>query len=140
LELGNVTVIDNWSFVNCSSLTTIKFGNLVNDFSNLTLIGNYVFSKSNLPNITLPSNINLPNLRTIREGAFRNRTEITTVSNLGSITTLGDTSGGYSFSGCTNLTSVTLPNTLTTFVCTVFNETALTNIIGPEGITKFEIS
>jgi hypothetical protein len=54
------------------------------------------------------------------------------VSNLGQITVLP----ADVFYNCTQLTSVTFPNTLKTLWCQAFTGTPMETIIGPEGLTK----
>lgn len=131
LELGSVLTIGNNAFYNCTSLTTLKFGSLqANDISQLTSIGESVFWKDRTPSLPLSSTISLPNLTSLGQNAFRGRTEITSVTNLGSIETLE----ANSFDDCNNLTSITFPSTLRTSNQIPTN-TSIVDWILPEGVT-----
>lgn len=103
ISLGNITSIPTNGFNKCTSLTTVVFP------ENLNSLGNDVFYECS----NLSGDINLPNLETIGIRAF-NGTGITSVSNLGRITSIPNGTSSYSaFSNCPNLESVNLPETLT---------------------------
>lgn len=111
-------------FDGCSHLSTINL-------QNVTAIERLCFRNCDLSGFDL----NVPNLTGIGSEAFRN-TNIKTISNLGSITSVPD----VLFFGCTKLESVTLPNTLTGEIKeSAFNGcTSLTSIDIPEGVTKIK--
>ena len=73
----------------------------------------------------------MPQLTSIGNEAFRNSlSQLTTISSLGNITTLGM----YTFANCFNLTSVTLPSTLRTMSGLAFAGTSISKLIYPEGV------
>src|SRR5574344_1308503 len=95
-ELSNCTYIGNEPFDGCSSLESIG------DTSKVEYIGYYgVFNNC----ISLKIDLNFPKLKEIH-GSF-SKSGILNIKNLGSITTLSD-----NFSGCKNLKTVILPETL----------------------------
>lgn len=121
-----------------------------NDFSALTTITNGAFrycgnlsGKLYMPNThtvkeaafqdctSITGDLSLPSLTTIQKNAFRH-TGITSVSNLGTITTLPENV----FVDCNNLTSISLPTTLTSLHVSNFCKNAVTKIIIPEGVTS----
>lgn len=130
VELGDVTEIGREAFASCSTLSSVKFGNNVNDLTGVKSIGLYAFRYSTQlqQNLNI-EHLNLPNLKTLAFGAFIECTKIQTVDNLGSITRLE----GATFRDCTNLTSVTFPNTLTYCNLNAFYNTKVTKLIVPEG-------
>ena len=135
IDLGDVTSIGNDTFWGCTSLQTIKFGNKTNDFTGLTTIGKNCFNKNQTPLVPIPSDLNMPNLTgTLENNSFYGRTEITSISNLGSV----DTINGSVFCECSNLSSITFPSTLRTIRCSAFDSTAITQLIIPEGVTFAE--
>ena len=103
----NLTTIDgssvgNGAFGMCSNLSSIVLP------PSITTIGN-----SSFYGCGLACEIDLPNLQSIGYFAFKS-TKITKVKSLGSITSLPDGTASWSvFNGCTSLTEVTLPSTLT---------------------------
>ena len=67
-------------------------------------------------NVHVPSTINLPNLTYLGNNAFAEKSEITDIVDLGSITTLGTGRDGYNrnpFYGCSNLQTAIIPETVT---------------------------
>ena len=100
----NVIGIHNEAFLNCSSLSSFTFNPLT------TSIGESAFNNSGIT-----GELSLPNLLSIANDAFK-KTKITKVSNLGYITTLGISA----FEGCTSLTEVVLPASLTNLLYGVF--------------------
>lgn len=83
--------------------------------------------------ITLPET-----LATVAPGAFRNCKSLEEVTILCPETAFAnytDTLSRYFFSGCSSLTSVSFPDTWTTFPAYMFSNCALTNVTIPEGIT-----
>lgn len=100
--------IGSGAFYLCSNLTSF-------DFSNITTLNDSVFYESGLSGV-----LSIPNLTGVLNGAeFYKCTGLTSITNLGSITSITDspyTSGGIvmgSFLNCTGLTSVTIPSTVT---------------------------
>lgn len=96
------------AFQQCSNLTSF-------DFSNITTLNDSVFYESGLS-----GTLSIPNLTGVLRGAeFYKCTGLTSITNLGSITSITDspyTVGGIkigSFHGCTGLTSITIPSTVT---------------------------
>lgn len=115
------------TFANCTNLVSITLP------ESITGIGTNAFRDcSNLVSINLPQSIaninegafrncslleidiNLPNLTTLQRWAFANCTKLKRVLSLGSITSIQGTSSNYgAFNGCSGLTEVVLPSTLT---------------------------
>lgn len=101
----------------------------------ITRIGNNAFARCT--NLVI-SDLNLPNLTSIGSAAFGTSienagTKITTISNLGSITSLPESC----FQNCSTLTSVTIPNTVTSIGKRAFhNCVALSSVNIPSTVTK----
>ena len=90
---NGVSKINNCTFFNCSSLTSVAIPNSV------TTIGSYAFSGcSGLTSITIPNSVD-----SIGTNAFRECTGITSLTISNSVTTIESAA----FWGCTGLTSIT---------------------------------
>ena len=157
---NSVTSIGNYAFYNCSGLkTVINFSNLtftkgdpnygcvayyadkVINASNGAVIGDYVFSKPNdqyiltqyLGNdtkIVLPENCNGENYA-IGANVFKDNTTITSITIPNSVTSIGDAA----FEGCTGLTSITIPNSVTSIGGYAFYDcSGLTNVTIGKGV------
>lgn len=124
---GNVTSFGAYCFNGCTSLVDI-------DLSHAVTIETYAFAAANLSSIAL----NMPNLTSLGSYAFMS-TAISSITSLGSITTIpdGNTSQGKGvFSSCTSLTSATLPNTLTYIGHSAFQSCSLLSSINiPSSVT-----
>lgn len=144
ISLGYITKIQDYAFYGCTSLQSV---NLPNTLTSVGIQAFYNCSNMYLPNNKLPESITtidrqafdgctslridelyLPNLKTIN-GGFE-RCDVRKITNLGSITTVSG------FDNNANLTSVVLPETITTINYNAFNNcTSLTTINLPESIT-----
>lgn len=115
---GNTGVqIQRWAFRNCANLTSV-------DLKNVTSVLGEAFRDS--PNLAI--DVNMPRLTYAGDYIFSN-TGVTSVSNLGNITTLYQNS----FAACHNLTSVILPVTCTVLDHSCFNDcTSLRSVSGLE--------
>ena len=164
---NSVTSIGNSAFWNCSSLTSVTIPNSV------TSIGSYAFDGcSSLTSVTIPNSVtsmgdkafwncsSLPvenNLRyadtylveavdktlstySIKEGtrwigiqAFEDCSSLTSVTIPNSVTSIG----GWAFYGCSSLTSVTIPNNVTSIGDYAFYGcSSLTSITIPNSVTS----
>lgn len=117
-------------FGECTALVTVN----LDDLPNLTYIGNKAFQDCT----RLTGIVHLPSLTTLGHMSFQN-TKITSVTSLGSITNIYGTASNGTFQGCTALTSVVLPETLTYIGATTFYGcTALTSINFPASLIRIE--
>lgn len=131
----SATVIDFWSFCNCTGLTRVTISASVTHipgaFSNCKNLTNIVLSDQNeslckdgkvifnkdktklvLVERDIPDNYQIPDSVTSLEmGAFSGCTELTTITIPDSVTSLG---GGHAFYCCPNLTSITIPSSVGT--------------------------
>ena len=98
--LDNVSTIGHSTFKDCSNLTTVDI-----DWPKITSVGQEAFC--NCSKLVI-STLSLPLLTTINQYSFAN-TKVQSISNLGSITSIPNNC----FEGCSELTSVALPNTIT---------------------------
>ena len=96
---GNITVINNQAFYNCTNLTSIEIPNSV------TSIGNLAFSGcSNLTSIEIPNSVT-----SIGDGAFRYCESLTSIEIPNNVTSIGSSM----FYQCSSLTSIEIPNSVT---------------------------
>lgn len=143
IDLQYVTYIESNAFDDCSNLPYVENYNLVyvpdgcfdNDnmqtfnFSNIQTIGNSSFYGKTTQQFN-GMTLSIPNLTSIGEYAFK-RTGITSISNLGSITTIPK----GCFADCSNLVSVTLPSQVTTIGQEAFNSATKLSTINLNNIT-----
>ena len=186
VTIGNsVTSIGDYAFYGCTGLTNVTIGNSVTsigerafydctglraviNFSNLTFslysssyghIAYYAFKVINVPNcsvegdfifrkidsvntlcgyigndtaIVLPNNYNGENY-VIERHAFYGCSSLTSVTIPNSVTNIG----GGAFLNCSSLTSVTIPNSVTSLESGAFNGcSSLTSVIIPNSVTS----
>ncbi len=139
LKWGNIYYINSYGFANCVGLTSI---NLPDNLQG----GTYIFQQSGLTSITIPDSVS----KAIT-GWFRNCTSLATAvvgsgvtaivrafmgcSNLTSVTFRGTNItqlGSYSFSGCSRLASISIPDSVKTTGTYAFqNCSSLTSLTFP---------
>ena len=144
----SVTSIGSYAFSDCQSLTSITIPDSV------TSIGNYAFyntayynDTSNWDNSVLyisnhlikaksdvSGNCAIKNgAKTIASYAFSSCTSLTSITIPDSVTSIGN----YAFYNCTSLTSVTIPNSVTSIGYSAFdNCTSLTSVTIPDSVTN----
>jgi hypothetical protein len=96
----SITGIGNWTFVNCSSLTSITIPDSV------TSIGAAAFSGcSSLRSINIPDSVTR-----IEDNTFERCSSLSSITVPGSVTSIGNSA----FSECRSLTSITVPDSVET--------------------------
>ncbi|MBQ8174711.1 MAG: leucine-rich repeat domain-containing protein [Clostridia bacterium] len=104
----SVTSIDSAAFRGCTSLANVTFG----ENSQLTSIGKEAFYYcESLTSITIPDSV-----ASIGNYAFSDCTSLTSIKIPDSVTSIGDAA----FSGCTSLTSIEIPSSVTSIGFSVF--------------------
>ncbi|MBR2443803.1 MAG: leucine-rich repeat protein [Clostridia bacterium] len=140
---NSVTSIGACAFEGCTSLTsiTIPFVGATKDGTSNTHFG-YIFGASSHRNndVYVPSSLKeviITGGSTIGSFAFAGCTNLTSVTILNSVTSIGS----FAFEDCTNLTSVTIPDSVTTIGnCAFTNCTSLTSITIPDSVTRIVVS
>ena len=128
----SVTSIGNFAFSDCSSLTSITIPD------NVTSIGNSAFSRCSLTSITVEQGnavyhsagncIIETASKTLIAGCNNS-----VIPNDGSVTSIGS----YAFSGCSGLTSITIPDSVTSIGNVAFSGcSGLTSITIPDSVTS----
>lgn len=69
----------------------------------------------------------------VESGAYRNNTSITSVYIAEGVTSIGESA----FNGCSNLTKISVPSTLSLYDVGIFMATGISSIHIPEGATRF---
>ena len=115
----------NYTFYECSSLTSITIPDSV------TSIGDWTFGGcQSLTSITIPDSVT-----TIGDLTFSGCKSLTSVMIPDSVTTIG----GATFYECSSLTSITIPDSVTSIGEGAFAEcTGLTSIVIPEGVKEIK--
>ena len=148
---NSVTSIGELAFAWCSGLTSVTFG------SGVTSIGDYAFCEcSALTSITIPNSVieiggamfygcdslksvvlseNMTSLpeSDMLEGFFEDCASLTSITIPNSVTSIG----GGAFRGCSSLTSITIPNSVTSIGGSAFSGcSGLTSVTFGSGVTS----
>ena len=118
-----ITSIGQYSFTNCTSLTSITISNSV------TTIGDMAFYQcTGLTSVTIPNSVT-----SIGYYAFDGCTGLTSVTIPNSVTSIRD----WAFESCSGLTSINIPNSVTSISFSAFRYcTGLTSVTIPNTVTS----
>ena len=127
----SVTSIVYGAFRGCTGLTSIKIGaNLLSSVLSSSL---YEDESGNYTLKNIIRNIEITSGEAIPDLAFSGYTNLTGVTIADSVTSIG----GWAFSSCTKLTSITIPDSVTSIGDWAFNKcTGLTSITIPDSVTS----
>ena len=135
----SVTYIGEWAFYNCSGLTSITVPFVGSGDSSNIHFG-YIFGASSYLNNSsyVPSTLKevvITGGASIGEDAFRGCSGLTSITIPDSVTSIGR----GAFEDCSGLTSITIPDGVTNIgVSTFYGCSGLTSIIIPDNVTNIE--
>ena len=139
----SVTSIGKYAFSYCTSLTsmTLPFVGATKDGTKNTYLGYLFGGSSSIDNAyCVPESLKTVIITggfNIGDSAFKGCTGLTSITIPDSVTTIGDSA----FKGCTGLTSITIPDSVTTIGNSAFSGcSGLTSICVEEGNTKYRSS
>ena len=121
---STVTVIADNAFKDMTALETVNLP------SNLEYLGSNAFQNTHLLSVTLPLS-----LEVINKGTFENCEYLETVTFTGENSIL-ETIDESAFSGCSSLSSVTIPSTVKTINDNAFYKTGLLSVNVPKSVSK----
>ena len=124
VDISAITTIEQSAFLEAASIQTVIFSD------ELTTIGKSAFESSGLVSVTIPGTVSLTS--TTQRYIFRYCTSLKTVVIEEGFTVLPD----GMFTGCTALTSVTLPDTVTTIYNAFGDCTSISSIVIPASVTN----
>ena len=134
ITIGNgVTSIGNWAFQGCSGLTSVTIPDSVTGigsgaFSGCSGLTSIVVKEGNSKYIAKDNCLIDTSTSTLVLGC-----KTSVIPNDGSVTSIGDSA----FSGCTGLTSVTIPDSVTSIGSYAFYDcTGLTSVTIPDSVTS----
>ena len=142
VKLGNgVKTIGERCFQSCEKLTSVDVG------TGLQTIGIMAFAYSGIQQITIPSGVKTIEERAFASSALKTVTIPQTVTTFGSLvfencrqlasaTVASSVVPQEAFMGCTNLTSVTLKNTVTKIDPFAFSQSGLSSVTIPGSVTE----
>ena len=133
----SVTSIRDGAFSNCSGLTSVTYLGTIDQWVEISFGGdlsNPLYNAHNLYiNDELVTEVNLTTATKISGYAFSNCSGLTSVTIPDSVTSIGI----YAFSGCSGLTSITIPNSVTSIGESAFSScTGLTSVTIPDSVTS----
>ena len=139
-----VESIGDYAFYNCTGLTSVTIGNSVTSIANSAFSGctNLIQKENGVSYVdkwvidcdTSVSEVILRNGTVgIGDNAFENCTGLTSVNIPDLVTSIG----GYAFYGCAGLTSVTIGTSVTSIGSSAFRDcTGLTSVVIPDSVTS----
>ncbi len=129
----NVTSIGDNAFDDCSSLTSITVGkgnSVYHSTDNCLIEASSKTLIAGCKNSIIPSD---GSVTSIGDSAFSGCTELTSITIPDSVTSIGDSA----FSGCTGLTSITIPDSVTSIGRKAFYDcSSLTSVTIPDSVTS----
>ena len=134
-----VTSIGDGAFGDCSSLTKTNYTGTIDKWTEIYFVSgdsnptNY--SRNLYINNQLVTKANLTTATKISNYAFKGCTSLTSINIPDSVTSIGD----GAFSGCSSLTGITIPDGVTSIGLGAFNDcSSLTSINIPDGVTSID--
>ncbi len=134
---NNVTSIGDDAFYNCSKLTKVNYLGTIDQWAQIefnSYYSNPLYYAHNLYiNDVLVTEAKLTTATKIFDGAFRNCSSLTSIEIPNSVTSIGS----YAFRGCSSLTSIEIPNSVTNIGDYAFYDCdSLTSVTIPDSVTS----
>ena len=145
---NSVTSIGEYAFYNCKSITSTTIPNSVTNIGNQAFYGTGIYSNESnwvngvlyISNILIKAKESISgayevneNTRLIAPSAFSNCSALTSITIPNSVTSIGNAA----FDGCSSLSSITIPNGVTSIGSYAFyNCSSLTSITIPNSVTS----
>ena len=136
----SVTSIGDFAFLNCTGLTSVTIGNGVTSIGDRSFYGCNKIELATMPTIAIGhipqdslQTVVLTSGESIGDAAFENCSSLTSITIPDSVTSIGE----HAFYGCSSLTSINIPDGVISIGDYTFSGcSSLTSITIPDGVTS----